>query len=157
MKLKLGLPYSGQNQCGTSIASIEDIEAILKKINITNYPILIQAGSTSIPLVSFMASYFNKNNDLPLSELKGCIGADPLAMLVKAGTLPHDIDSYLNQMAELIKWAETNSPNLKTIFVDSHPYHDSGSNGVQEIAFMLQPRSLLYSKAARSRLDCRSN
>lgn len=133
---KLGLPYSVNNRCGTSIASIDDIEAILKDIDVTNYPILIQAGSTAIPLVSLIASYYSKN-ELPLSELKGCIGADPLAMLVKAGKLPHYIDSYLNQMAELVKWAEENSPNLKTIFIDSHSYHDSGSNGIQELAFMI--------------------
>lgn len=137
---KLGVDWSEKmmksNQVGAIISSLEDVETTFTDINLTKLPFVIQTGTSAVPLVAFIAAYFQKNK-LPLTNLEGCIGADPLAMLVKNGELPAQIDSYLDEMAQLINWTETNSPKLKTIFIDSHPYHDGGGSAINELAFML--------------------
>ncbi|WNF35837.1 methylmalonyl-CoA mutase family protein [Bacillaceae bacterium IKA-2] len=137
---KMGNDYSEKNsqagQVGTMISSLEDIETTFAAINVQDNPFVVQTGVSAVPFVTYMAAYFQKNN-LPLTNLKGCIGADPLAMLVKNGQLPFEMDSYLDQMAELLKWTEINSPELKTIFIDSHAYHDGGGSAVDELASML--------------------
>lgn len=137
---KIGVDWSEKmmksNQIGANISSLEDVETTFTDINLTKLPFVIQTGTSAVPLVAFIAAYFQKTK-LPLTNLEGCIGADPLAMLVKNGELPAQIDSYLDEMAQLINWTETNSPKLKTIFIDSHPYHDGGGSAINELAFML--------------------
>lgn len=137
---KLGLDWSEKNtiknQIGAVISSLEDIETTFTDINLSEIPFVVQTGTSAVPLAPFIAAYFQKNN-IPLTNLQGCIGADPLAMLVKTGELPAQIESYLDEMAQLVKWTETNSPKLKTIFIDSHPYHDGGGSAINELAFML--------------------
>lgn len=137
---KLGFDLSEKmmktNQVGAVISSLEDVETTFAEINLTEIPFVVQTGSSAVPLVGFIGAYFRKSQ-IPLTNLKGCIGADPLAMLVKTGKLPAGIDSYLDEMAQLVTWTETNSPELQTIFIDSHPYHDGGGSAVNELAFML--------------------
>lgn len=137
---KLGNDFSDKNskkdQVGTLISSLEDVEITFANIDLNDIPFVVQAGTSAVPFVTYMAAYFQKNN-FRLTNLKGCIGADPLAMLVKNGNLRFEIDSYLDQMAELIKWTEINSPKLKTIFIDDHPYHDGGGSAVNELAATL--------------------
>jgi methylmalonyl-CoA mutase len=132
--LKLG---SEGNVCtlGTSIYSLDDIETIFKDIELDHYPFMMQCG-TNVAIIALIAAYYKKKQ-LPLTRLRGCIGIDPLAMLLNAGTLPSDMNSYLDQMAEVIRWKEEEDLDLKTIFIDGSPYHNSGASGVQELAFML--------------------
>ncbi|QOY34080.1 methylmalonyl-CoA mutase family protein [Anaerobacillus isosaccharinicus] len=133
--LKVGADTSNVNTVGAAIYSLEDVETIFKDIDVTNLPFMMQCGA-NVSIVSLFASFFKKNN-LPLTKLKGCIGVDPLAMLIKEGSLPNDMDCYLDQMAEIIRWKDENGLELKTIFIDGSPYHNSGANGVQELAFMV--------------------
>jgi methylmalonyl-CoA mutase len=132
--IKLG---TNGNICtlGTSIFTLEDVETIFKDIELANYPFMMQCG-TNVVILALIASYFKKMK-IPITRLQGCIGIDPLAMLLNVGTLPSDINSYLDQMAEVIRWKEEEGLDLKTIFIDGSPYHNSGASGVQELAFML--------------------
>ncbi len=121
---------------GVSITSIADVNTVLDEIDVSNLPFVVQTGVSAVPMVGLISSYF-KNNQIPLTKLKGCIGADPIAMLIKHGETEASIDSYLDQMGELIKWSAENSPKLQTIYIDGSPYHDGGGNAVQELAYML--------------------
>lgn len=121
---------------GVSVTSIEDINTILNEINVSKLPFVIQSGVSAVPMVGLIASHFT-NHKIPLTELKGCIGADPLAMLIKHGTLKSDMNAYLDQMAEVIKWSTKNSPELQTVYIEGSPYHEGGGSAVQELAFML--------------------
>ncbi|MFN7251708.1 MAG: methylmalonyl-CoA mutase family protein [Anaerobacillus sp.] len=120
---------------GTSIYTLEDIETIFKDIELDHYPFMMQCG-TNVAILALIVSYFKKKK-FPITRLRGCIGIDPLAMLLNAGTLRSGINSYLDQMAEIIRWKEEEGLDLKTIFIDGSPYHNSGASGVQELAFML--------------------
>ena len=42
-----------------------------------------------------------------------------------------------DDMAQLSAWAGVNAPDLQTVLVRGHPYHDGGGNAVQELAFAL--------------------
>lgn len=133
---KLGINMSENNEYGVSIFSLDDLETILKDTNFHNIPFIIQTGVSSVGMIAFISAYYKKHN-YPLVELKGCIGADPLAMLMKNGSLAKDVNSYLDQMAEVLKWSKQNCPQLQTIFIDSAPIHNGGGNAIQELAFSL--------------------
>jgi methylmalonyl-CoA mutase len=42
-----------------------------------------------------------------------------------------------DDMAQLTTWASANAPDLQTVLVRGHPYHDGGGNAVQELAFAI--------------------
>jgi methylmalonyl-CoA mutase len=71
------------------------------------------------------------------SEVSGYVAEDPMSTLVKNGSLPFAIDEYFNTWVETIKDSHQFLPNLKTVLIDTTPYHNGGANAVQELAIAL--------------------
>ncbi|MCT8139226.1 methylmalonyl-CoA mutase small subunit (plasmid) [Anaerobacillus sp. CMMVII] len=133
-ELKLATGKRSFSQTGAGIYTLADLETIFENIDVTEFPILIECG-TNHSVLGLIAAYYQKYN-LPLKSLRGCIGTDPISMLLKEGTLPNDMAIYLDQMASAIKWRLENDIELKLITIDGNIYHNSGANAVQELAFM---------------------
>ncbi|MFB6465889.1 methylmalonyl-CoA mutase family protein [Cytobacillus sp. Hz8] len=72
-----------------------------------------------------------------LDKISGYIASDPLAKLVTDGNLQDTINGIYHKWARTIEKANLHMPNLKTILVDTTPYHNGGANAVQEIAYAL--------------------
>jgi methylmalonyl-CoA mutase len=69
--------------------------------------------------------------------ITGYVAEDPMAILVNRGSLPFDIDKYFNSWVKTIKDSHQSLPNLKTVLIDTTPYHNGGANAVQELAIAL--------------------
>lgn len=118
---------------GLNISSLKDVETALKNIDLEKVPVHIHAGANSLPLLAQFLAYVQKNN----TNISGCIGMDPIGELVTNGSLPYPLAKCYETMADITFWANENMPNLQTIIVDGSPYHNGGSNAVQELAFAL--------------------
>lgn len=123
-------------QDGVSIFCVKDMSQALEGIHLERVPIRVEAGAMAIPALSFVIAHM-RNQGERISELRGCIGLDPLGMLVQEGTLPYSLDAAYDMMAKSSQWAEANAPKLQTILISTQPYHDGGGNAVQELAFAL--------------------
>lgn len=121
---------------GVSISSVKDLEQLFNDIDVTSYPLFIQTGALSLPFLALMMSFL-RNKNKSEAQLKGCIGADPLAALVRNGRLSHSLETYYDALANVTSWANENTPLLRTILVDSSPYHNGGGSAVEELAFTL--------------------
>lgn len=71
------------------------------------------------------------------SGLQGFIANDPLAQLASEGYLKESLNVVYDELAKNIQIASQKFPELKTILVDTIPYHNGGANAVQEIAISL--------------------
>lgn len=89
-----------------------------------------------MPVLSLILAHVEATGQ-QVSELRGCIGQDPVAVLLTEGKLPCSLQTAYNAMASMTKWAKDHSPALKTILVQSNPYQDGGGNAVSELAFSL--------------------
>jgi methylmalonyl-CoA mutase len=69
-------------------------------------------------------------------EVSGYIGLDPVALMVE-GSQAQKLSDIYDQLAETISQTNEELPNLKTILVDTTPYHNGGANAVQELAIAL--------------------
>jgi methylmalonyl-CoA mutase len=67
-----------------------------------------------------------------LKKLKGVIGFDPLAEIGFA-----DGEYNLADWADKVTAAAGNLPDIKTIVINTSPYHNAGSNAVQDLAYAL--------------------
>jgi methylmalonyl-CoA mutase len=83
---------------------------------------------------SFLSLLHNGNEN---NVVTGYVTEDPMAALVKSGTLPFAIDNYFNSWVQTIKDSHRFLPNLKTVLIDTTPYHNGGANAVQELAVAL--------------------
>ncbi|MFE8702551.1 methylmalonyl-CoA mutase family protein [Cytobacillus sp. FJAT-54145] len=89
------------------------------------YPYFIDAKEYQTSILQELKSLPNYGNGT------GVIGRDPISQLVETGSKDLDYDKW----AEVIKQADQDYPNIKTILVNTTPYHNGGANAVQELAF----------------------
>jgi methylmalonyl-CoA mutase len=121
---------------GTSISSISGLSRALEGIDLTAVPIFVQAGVSSLPFAALLIAWMRKNNQ-DVKKLRGTIGMDPVAGLAILGTLPIKLNRALDEIALLTKWSIDNAPEVKTIEVYGHPYHNAGASSVQEVAIAI--------------------
>jgi len=121
---------------GVSISSLDDLGKALNGVDLAQTPIYIPAGASAVPMASMVLALLEKQSGAK-EKLRGCIGADPLGELAREGRLPRTLSGAYDDMAKLTAWAAANAPDLQTVLVRAHPYHDGGGNTVQELAFAI--------------------
>ncbi|MEM8531372.1 MAG: methylmalonyl-CoA mutase family protein [Chloroflexota bacterium] len=134
---------------GLSFTSVADLEQALDGINTTQTPLVIDAGATSLPITALLIALASQRGQTT-ADLRGGVTADPLGMLASTGTLPLTLEEAYNDMAQVTTWASTQAPQLFTIGVNSHVYHESGGSAVQELAFVLAT-AVAYLRAMQQR------
>jgi methylmalonyl-CoA mutase len=126
--------YVGKD--GVSISCLDDLSIALRGVDLAQTPIYIQAGASGIPMAAMLSALLEKQSGSKAS-LRGCIGADPLGELAREGRIPRSMGGAYDDMAQLTAWAAASAPDLQTVLVRAHPYHDGGGNAVQELAFAI--------------------
>lgn len=129
-------PAEAVGRSGLSLATLADLAEALADIDLEKTPLLIQAGTAGLPVAALLAA-LARQRAIPTATLRGCVAFDPLGALVQAGSLPLPLERAYAEMALLTAWAKEHAPDLQTIAVAGHPYHDGGGSAVQELAFTL--------------------
>jgi len=129
-------PPDSVGQGGASLASRDDAATLFAEIPLAQTPLLFAAGAVALPLAALILAAAEAQGLKP-GKLQGCIGADPLGALASAGALPISLERSYDAMAWLTAWAATHAPDLRTIQVELHPYHNGGASAVQDLAFAL--------------------
>jgi methylmalonyl-CoA mutase len=121
---------------GVSISSLDDLDKALQGVDLSQTPLFVQTGASGIPMASMVLALLEKQSGSK-EKLSGCIGSDPLGELASSGRLARTLSGAYDDMAQLTAWAGANAPDLKTVLVRGHPYHDGGGSAVQELAFAI--------------------
>ncbi len=118
------------------INTLDDIRVLLDGIELEKLPLFVDAGILSFPFVSLIAAYSNETQ-VPLKDLSGTIGMDPIGTLVKDGKLTIPLEKLYDLMSSTVKWSNIHTPQLRTLLVNGNPYHNGGANAVQELAYTI--------------------
>ncbi len=118
---------------GVSIASVAGYGKALTGIDLSSYPLFIEAGSAG-PLFLALAAADARKKHPDRPALRGCIGSDPLGVLASEGRLLSSLEVLYDEMAVAAEWADKYSPELRTIVVSTSAYHDGGASAVEELA-----------------------
>jgi methylmalonyl-CoA mutase len=121
---------------GLSISSVADLAQALDGFDLESTPVYIQASTSALTFTALLAALVRQQGK-SLAKVRGAIGMDPLGQLARDSRLPRDLDGIYDVMAQLTAWARTNAPQLRTITVQGHPYHNGGASATQELAFAL--------------------
>jgi methylmalonyl-CoA mutase len=114
---------------GIKINNLEELAQVLTSIPLEKLTFFINTRLQQSPFIAGVVSLQKKNNTV----LQGVIGSDPIAEWVSDGQLPTTLDFYYDEMAAVLKETQASCPSLKTILVQSQPYHNGGANAVQEL------------------------
>jgi len=121
---------------GLSVSCLSDLTQALDGFDPERTPLFIRTGASGLPLLAMVLAMLEKQSRSG-AKLRGCIGSDPLGELAATGQLPRSLDGAYEDMVQLATWATTVAPELRTVMVCGHPYHDGGGSAVQELAFAL--------------------
>ena len=121
---------------GTSVTTVDDMHALLEGLDLGKFPLYIYAGANALPILSLVAAARRAAGE-DMSNVRGIIGADPIGALAADGKLDAPIAAYYDSLAAAARWASTNAPHLRTIFVRSDVYSNGGASDVQEVASVL--------------------
>ncbi len=119
---------------GVNVTTVEDMKVLLDGLKLDKYPIMIYTANGSKGLLALTIAAL-KGAGVDIKGLKGVIGGDPIGELVKAGKTPTSLSCLYDEMAETIKYARANTPELRTVFVNSDVYTNGGADAVQEVAY----------------------
>ncbi len=121
---------------GVSISSLKNFKRALSDIDISKYPLHVNAGFSSLPFLSIFAAYLIDKN-IDKAKVKGSITADPISYLIEKGTLPVSFEKLMNELKLVSEWANEKTPGLKTIGVSGLQYNNAGASALQELAYTL--------------------
>jgi methylmalonyl-CoA mutase len=119
-----------------SIFNQQDLTTALKEIDVEKYPVYIDAGLSSVPL---MAMFLNEleAQKVDMEKVSGALFFDPLGILTKQGEFPGGLENAFSSLSELIDPLSQKLPKFRLISVSSVHWLNSGANAVQELAFNL--------------------
>jgi methylmalonyl-CoA mutase len=101
----------------------------------SDYPFSIDAGYLQAPL---LAALIHANNEADTKiNITGFVAADPVAEASLTGALPKDEEQFFSEWSRNLEEANIHLPGLKTVLVNTSPYHNSGANAVQELAIAI--------------------
>jgi methylmalonyl-CoA mutase len=129
-------PAADVGKDGLSVSSVADLAQALAGVDLEVTPIYVQANTSALSFTALLAALVQQQGK-SLTQLRGAIGMDPLGHLACYGHLPRDLAGVYAAMAQLTGWAKANAPQLQTITVQGHPYHNGGASTTQELAFAL--------------------
>jgi methylmalonyl-CoA mutase len=124
------------HRSGVSIRTLSDFEALLRGIDLERIPIMIQAGTSSVPWLALLTALAARRG-FNLSSVRGSVASDPLGTLVSRGTLPVSPGELFDGMRLCIDWVQSVNSDIAVVHVDGTCYHDGGALSVQELGFAL--------------------
>ncbi|HOX25503.1 MAG TPA: acyl-CoA mutase large subunit family protein [Candidatus Krumholzibacteria bacterium] len=121
---------------GTSIAALDELDLALAGVDLAQVPLYLESGSAALAYAAMLVALASRRGVEP-SRLRGSIGFDPLAGLAELGRVPVRLAQAYDELAVLTDWAAAQAPDLATLAVRGHVYHDGGASAVQELGVAL--------------------
>ncbi|WP_429464414.1 methylmalonyl-CoA mutase family protein [Neobacillus sp. B4I6] len=112
-----------------------DVETNLAKLLgefYCQYPFSINAKSLQITFLSELERMADQEG--AIDNLRGYIGADPVAIFAEEGCISEE---FFNDWVKNIVHSNEKLPNVRTILIDTAPYHNGGASAVQELGIAM--------------------
>ena len=116
--------------------SVDDMGELLSELSIDDTAIALEPAGADAALASMLAAALARRG-LSTANLRGTLGADPLGVLARTGSLPVSVPGSERCLSALAAWAEADAPNCRAVSIATAPYHDAGASAAQEIGAAL--------------------
>jgi methylmalonyl-CoA mutase len=126
------------------VAALPDV---LAEVYLDLAPIVLDAGEQFTEAAEVFLAAAEKRG-VAAGSLAGCLGADPLGTMARAGAGP-DTAAALDAAAALAVRCSAGFPGVRAIVADALPFHEAGGTDAQEVGCALAA-GLEYLRAMRA-------
>jgi methylmalonyl-CoA mutase len=116
---------------GPSGVPLDTLPKVLDEVYLDLAPVTLDAGAHTAAAAQVLLD-LHEDKGIQASEVGGNLGADPLGLHARTGD-PQDVDA----VAELATRIAKRYVKLRSVVVDSLPYHEAGSSDGQELGYAL--------------------
>jgi methylmalonyl-CoA mutase len=121
---------------GVEIDDVKGLVQALAGIDLAKVPVALEAGAAFLPAALALKSVWS-DSGVADKDAKGAFGADPLGHLAAVGRLPYSLESASAQLGALAFLTAKTLPHVRSVSVDTSPYHNAGANEVQDLGIAL--------------------
>lgn len=121
---------------GCTISSIYGLRIALQDIDIARHPVTMRTGTSALPLLAMLIALADERG-IRRDALVGAVESDPIRSLAKNGRLRAPLDVLYREMADMASFCARECPGVRSVLVNSSPWHNSGGSAVQELGYSL--------------------
>lgn len=119
---------------GVPISTIEDMRILFNEIPLDKVSISMTINSTAPILLGFLI-VLAKEQNIPLSKLRGTVQNDILKEYIARGTFIYPPNKSMKLVTDIFEFCSNNMPKWNTISISGYHMREAGSNAVQELGF----------------------
>ena len=124
---------NGQNTISFDVSHIDDDKLLnlLADLPVQDYPVFLQPNNRQKHIMKKLPEVSR------YSTQQGAVVRDLITEWAERGSMPMKEANILSEWFQDIKEWNRTSPTVKTILINSKPYHEAGADSVKEIAYAL--------------------
>ena len=123
-------------RCGVSVASLNDMEILLKDIDLSKVSISQTINGPAIILLAFYIALAEKQG-VPLSKLRGTLQNDILKEFTAQKEWIFPPVPSMRIITDMLSYCTENMPQYNTISISGYHIREAGATAAQELAFTL--------------------
>ena len=123
-------------KCGVSVASLNDMEMLLKGVDLSKVSISQTINGPAIILLAFYIALAQKQ-DVPLNELRGTLQNDILKEFTAQKEWIFPPLPSMRIITDMLSYCTKEMPKYNTISISGYHIREAGSTSAQELAFTL--------------------
>ena len=123
-------------KCGVSVATLNDMEILLKDIDLSKVSISQTINGPAIILLAFYIAIAEKQG-VPLSKLRGTLQNDILKEFTAQKEWIFPPVPSMRIITDMISYCTENMPQYNTISISGYHIREAGATAAQELAFTL--------------------
>lgn len=121
---------------GIECYSVADLDTLFTGVQLELVPVQLDAGISWFEASAALIALWEKNG-ITNSTARAHLNADPAGALAQSGELKTSLDVTLEQLTSLAKYTAEKYPLVRSIGINTTPYHNAGASHSQEIAVAL--------------------
>ena len=123
-------------KCGVNVATLRDMEILLKDIDLGNVSISQTINGPAMILLAFYVA-LAENQGVPLDKLRGTLQNDILKEFTAQKEWIFPPEPSMRIITDMLAFCTENMPQYNTISISGYHIREAGSTAGQELAFTL--------------------
>ena len=123
-------------KCGVNVATLRDMEILLKDIDLGNVSISQTINGPAMILLAFYVA-LAENQGIPLDKLRGTLQNDILKEFTAQKEWIFPPEPSMRIITDMLAFCTENMPQYNTISISGYHIREAGSTAGQELAFTL--------------------
>ena len=137
---------------GVPISTIEDMKILFKGIPLSEVSISMTINSTAPILLGFLI-VLAKEQNIPLSKLRGTVQNDILKEYIARGTFIYPPNKSIRLVTDIFEFCSQDMPKWNTISISGYHMREAGADAVQELGFTFSNAIEYVNSAIKKGLD----